>query len=102
LHTSTPNQISTPTPPPNAAPTPCDEIVESNLKQLAKNNDRQVQIPSVDERLYDRIKKHTDVLSECPQHYYDFNSCSIVIDTLPSDIYKSIQEYLTDSLKYSL
>jgi len=103
LHTSTPNQISTPTPPPKATPTPCDdEIVKRILKELANNNDRRVQIPGVDEGLYDRIKKRTDALSERPRYYYDFNSCSIIIDTLPSDIHESIQEYLTDSLKYSL
>ena len=33
---------------------------------------------------------------------YDINSCSIIIDTLPSDIHESIQEYLTDTLRYNL
>jgi len=63
---------------------------------------KRIQIPGIEESLYDKIKLRTDALSERLRYHYNFNSQSIIIDTLPSDIHESIQEYLTDKFKYSL
>jgi hypothetical protein len=72
------------------------------LKARAENSNQQIQIPGVDEALYDRIKTRTDALSERLRYYYNLTSCTIIIDTLPSDIHESIQGYLTGALRYSL
>jgi len=72
------------------------------LKARAENSNQQIRIPGVDEALYDRIKTRTDALSERLRYYYDLTSCTIIIDTLPSDIHESIQGYLTGALRYSL
>ena len=56
----------------------------------------------MDEALYDRVKTRTDAISERLRYYYDLTSCTIIIDTLPSDIHESVQGYLTGPLRYSL
>jgi hypothetical protein len=99
---STPSSITTPEP---ALPTPTlseDAIVEMILKERVENNGQRIQIPGVDEALYDRIKTRTDAISERLRYHYDLTSCTIIIDTLPSDIHESVQEYLVGTLKYSL
>ena len=97
------DQISTPTPPSSTTSSYEDGILERILKETnGPVNNRRIQIPGVDEATYDRIKYRTDAFSEGLRYYYDVNSCLIIIDTLPSDIHESIQEYLTDTLRYNL
>jgi hypothetical protein len=98
--------VQTPTPvvptptSPLTPPTPCDDdIIKKILECAVANETQRVQIPHVDEETYDRIKSRTDARL---RYYYDFNSCSIIINTLPSDVHESLQEYLTGSLKVSL
>ena len=63
---------------------------------------QRIQIPGMDEALYNQVRTRTDAISERLRYYYDLTSCTIIIDTLPSDIHESLQEYLVDTLKYSL
>src|SRR5882762_1466338 len=101
VHTPT-SKVPTSTSP-LTSPTPCeDEIVEKILNHSMVDGSQHIQIPGVDEAMYDQIKTHTDTISERLRYYYDCNSCSIIINMLPSHIHESLQEYLTDSFKYSL
>src|SRR5882762_2461750 len=101
VQTPTP-YVPTPTSP-LTRPTPCDDdIIKKILECAVANETQRVQIPGIDEETYDRIKSSTDARSERLRYYYDFNSCSIIINTLPSDVHESLQEYLTGSLKFSL
>jgi hypothetical protein len=77
-----------------------DAIVEMILND--RDGCQRIQIPGVDEALYDRIKIRTNAISERLRYYYNLTSCTIIIDTLPSDIHESLQEYLVDMLKYLL
>jgi hypothetical protein len=101
-YTSSSNQNSTPIPPSFTTSSYEDGILKRILKETNGVNDHQIQIPGIDEATYDRIKDRTDAISEGLRYHYDVNSCSIIIDTLPSDIHESIQEYLTDTLRYNL
>ena len=98
--------VQTPVPTPTSPltpPTPSeDDIVAKILEHSIANESHHKHIPGIDEAMYNRIKSRTDTRSERLRYYYDCNVCSIIIDTLASDIHESIQEYLTESLKFSL
>jgi hypothetical protein len=97
---TTPSPITTPTSPLSTPNLSEDAIVEMILKE--RDGCQRIQIPGVDEALYDQVRTRTDAISERLRYYYDLTSCTIIIDTLPSDIHESLQEYLVDTLKYSL
>ncbi|KIM71529.1 hypothetical protein PILCRDRAFT_16992 [Piloderma croceum F 1598] len=94
--------VPTPTPPLTPPASNEDDIVTRILEYSVGDESQHMHIPGVDEAMYDQIKSHTDARSEHLQYYYDCNACSIVIDTLASDMHESIQEYLMESLKFSL
>lgn len=94
--------VPTPTSPLTLPAPSVDDIVTRILEHSIGEESQRMRIPGVDEAMYNQIKSRTDARSERLRYYYDCNACSIVIDTLASDIHESIQEYLTESLKFSL
>jgi len=79
-----------------------DDVVEQIMRASTDQDGPRIQIHKISKASYERIKAHTDACNERLQYFYDVQSHTIIINTLPSAVHESVHDYLTDSFKYSL